>query len=323
MADDDDEEVDMFDGGEEEGEQGNEDLDLANRYIDGNVEESTKGQYGQKLKHFKQWLLAKHPNLIIRDAIVYPDLTIEILKEFFGFISKKRDRKAEKARGGIVFFNPMQYQSYEHVSGYKSAIAHGYSQSDCERSPRLMVMLKKLFAGYKRNVGKLKQNGEMKTGEGKSPMSFSGFRFLGKTAQTQTTEFETAVFAHVFLVFCWNLLARCCSVSKLMYQHITWENDAMVVVFPTHKGDEEGNDGLPKHVYANPSCPEICPILSFAVYVWCMGFRREGSKAMVFGVPKQNETRFSTWVKRVCGKNMQALLLMGILILKSLSWTKN
>ena len=37
-----------------------------------------------------------------------------------------------------------------------------------------------------------------------------------------------------------------------------WENDAMVVVFPTHKGDEEGNDGLPKHVVTNPSCPSSC-----------------------------------------------------------------
>ena len=37
-----------------------------------------------------------------------------------------------------------------------------------------------------------------------------------------------------------------------------WENDAMVVVFPMHKGDEEGNDGFSKHVVANPSCPSPC-----------------------------------------------------------------
>ena len=43
---DEEEEIDMFGGGKEEGEQGNEDLDLANSYIDGNMEENALGRSG-------------------------------------------------------------------------------------------------------------------------------------------------------------------------------------------------------------------------------------------------------------------------------------
>ena len=60
-----------------------------------------------------------------------------------------------------------------------------------------------------------------------------------------------------------------------LFDHIGWSGDAFTVVFPKHKGDQEGEHCLPKHVYANPKSPEICPILAFAVYT-----RREGALAL-------------------------------------------
>ena len=58
-----------------------------------------------------------------------------------------------------------------------------------------------------------------------------------------------------------------------MYDHIWWEEDSMVIVFPTHKGDKDGENSLssPKHVFANPINPEICPILAFGAYMICLG----------------------------------------------------
>ena len=34
------------------------------------------------------------------------------------------------------------------------------------------------------------------------------------------------------------------------------------------KGDQEGKNSFPRHVYANPMFPEICPILGFAIYIF-------------------------------------------------------
>ena len=44
-----------------------------------------------------------------------------------------------------------------------------------------------------------------------------------------------------------------------MYNHITWENDSMVVVFPSHNGDKEGKRCSTKHVYANVAEPSVRP----------------------------------------------------------------
>jgi hypothetical protein len=63
------------------------------------------------------------------------------------------------------------------------------------------------------------------------------------------------------------LIARCVSVGSLMYNHVSWEHDSMVIVFPSHKCDQEGRNALPKLIYANIAEPHICPILSFSVYI--------------------------------------------------------
>ena len=169
----------------------NNELNLSNSFIDGNVEDSTKRQYTTKLNNFKKWLQVKHPQLVVNNKVVYEDIDVKTLKEFFGHISKKRNRAAETIVNPIVYFHPTKFLSYEHVSGYKSAIVHGYKKADVERSPQHNKMLKELFAGYKRKVGHLKQTGEMKIGEGKDAISFSNFRFLGKAARAQRTVFKS------------------------------------------------------------------------------------------------------------------------------------
>ena len=83
----------------------------------------------------------------------------------------------------------------------------------------------------------------------------------------------------------------------------------MTVVFPKHKGDQEGEHCLPKHVYANPKSPEICPILAFAVYTWSIGFRREGAKRLVFVKASHLQQpgldlRHSTQVERQSARRM-------------------
>jgi hypothetical protein len=81
-------------------------------------------------------------------------------------------------------------------------------------------------------------------------------------------------------------------------------------------GDKEGEDSLPKHVYANPSNPEICPILWFAVWIWSQDFRRGGAKTTIFCEENSKvEDRFSNWLRTILDANEQQLLIMGITIM--------
>jgi hypothetical protein len=77
----------------------------------------------------------------------------------------------------------------------------------------------------------------MKLTEGKSPITFEGYLFLATLSLNVSTDFNQNIFSHVYLIFCWNLMARSISVAGLMYSHLHWENDALIVTLPKHKGD--------------------------------------------------------------------------------------
>jgi hypothetical protein len=55
----------------------------------------------------------------------------------------------------------------------------------------------------------------------------------------QTKDLNLVIISHLYLLLCWNLIARCVSIGGLMYDHVSWVNDSMVFVFPAHKGDQE------------------------------------------------------------------------------------
>ena len=160
------------------------------------------------------------------------------------------------------------------------------------------TMWSDFFGGLVRKIAQLKQTGEMSMIEGKQPMSFAGYQFLALKALHQQRDMTLSIFGHLFLVLCWNLMARSASVASLMFDHFGWEQDSLVITFPAHKGVQEGQAAMPKHVYANPSQPAICPILSLAVFVFTLGFRREGAKRVVFGDTANSESRFSKWLSR-------------------------
>jgi hypothetical protein len=107
-------------------------------------------------------------------------------------------------------------------------------------SDRVVSKLKDWFDGYVRHIAELKLNGLMSTVEGKAPLTKPGYHFLSRNACKAAEDIQLGIFAWVFLVLCWNLIARCNSVASIMYDHIKWEQDAMTIVFPSHKGDKEG-----------------------------------------------------------------------------------
>ena len=278
---------------------------------------STKRQYQNKVDHFEHWVRIVHFEELVdedTDEIMYENIGCEVLKEFLGHVSKKRKRKEETAEEPFVYCDPEKLQSVQHVNGYKSALTDKFKRLGISLDFESKTMFSDMMIGYRRVIQKKKQDGEIEIREGKFPLSFSGYRFLAKKAMQQSTDFQQTVFAHIFLLFCWNMIARCVSVSLLTFTHISWEEDSMVVVFPTTKSDKVGKNSSPIHIFANRKSPEICPILWFAVYIWCMGFRRQGSQTTVFGAQKETQSRFSKWLQKVCGSNTSELLLMGIII---------
>ena len=182
-------------------------------------------------------------------------MTKEHLQDFFGHICKKIAKNGN-------YLSPVIYRTFQHVSGYKSVIKDSYSNSDCDFKPDIDKMLKNIFGGYQRKIANLKQDGVMPIIEGKQHLSSKGCKFLASRANSQESDYNLSVFSHFFLLLYWNLIARCVSVGSLMYNHNSWLDDAMVIVFPSHKGDKDGTRALPKHVYADTSEPNICPILS-------------------------------------------------------------
>ena len=282
----------------------NDERALALEIMDGRKCLNTKNQYRLKVEHFRKWLEAKHPDCLRLDKTI--DLTKVdkvILKEFLGHACKKKEKDGS-------YKDPVVFHAFQHVSGYKSAIKDYYSNMEVDFTEDILKMFKQFFEGYVRRVAQLKQDGIMPIIEGKQAMSFKGYKFLALKAAGQSTDYSLAIFSHLYLLLCWNLIARCVSVGSLMYNHISWENDSMVIVFPSHKGDKEGRNALPKHVYANIAEPSICPILSFAVYIFTRGYEREGSKMTIFA--GDAESRFSKWLANICSKNKELLLTQGI-----------
>ena len=291
-------------------------IDLGDSYLHNCVTAATRHQYSQKFKHFKYWVQHVYPEYVVDDRVVLEGFPTETMKEFLGHISKKRIFKDETPSNPIIYKTLLEYPSLQHINGYRSAIVFEYKKNGIRVTEDMTRLFEGVLSGYKRIVADKKQNGEMAMGEGKQPLSFTGYRYIANVALTAKREIGAAMFAHVFLILCWNLMARCHSVSCLMFEHISWEQDSMIIVFPQHKGDKWGKDAIPKHLYANPTMPVICPILALAVYLFSSGMRRIESKRTVFGGDGNAvERRFSKWLKALCGEHIAALLVLGIMIL--------
>ncbi len=142
-----------------------------------------------------------------------------------------------------------------------------------------------LLDGYDRLIKELKRTGKMSIKEGKLPLSVEGYKIICKRMLTSIpsgvgSSWQTSIFGWAFLVTMWNLMSRSESVDALMFHHISWEQDCMIIEEQGHKGDQsgkcvkcashfltyhcKGEDKFGKHVYANPYEATNCPVLALA-----------------------------------------------------------
>jgi len=154
----------------------------ADRIIDQRLKGKTKENYRRAVERFVRWLGDTHPTsaayILNEDGssdVVLENTTEALYKEFFGYITTKRDR----AGNPLV---PVQYQSFEYASTFRSALISLHTTRRVDVSQDQRYFFSTFFAGYKRQIAGLKQAGEMSLTEGKAPMSFPGYRFLAEQA---------------------------------------------------------------------------------------------------------------------------------------------
>ena len=65
---------------------------------------------------------------------------------------------------------------------------------------------------------------------------------------------------------------------NVVVDEMEWNGDALQIYFAHSKTDQTGREALhPRHIFANPLHPQICPIVGLAVFLLCYP-RSENSK---------------------------------------------
>ncbi|KAH9076305.1 hypothetical protein Ae201684P_012791 [Aphanomyces euteiches] len=106
------------------------------------------------------------------------------------------------------------------------------------------------MSGYKRMIAELKEEGEMPLHEGKEPIAVDGYRYLAQKALDGERDKKGRRTVHLFLLLCWNLIARTATVGSLRYDHVTWEGVSVKEV-----GTHSFRKGVASELSNNPGCP--------------------------------------------------------------------
>lgn len=75
-------------------------------------------------------------------------------------------------------------------------------------------------------------------------------------------------FLHLFLLLCWNLIARSDTTGHLRFEFISWDTDHMSIKVPKTKADQTGEAGFPKSVFANPETASLCPFTALGIHIF-------------------------------------------------------
>jgi hypothetical protein len=246
--------------------------DFGSRMMGKRLAVNTKNQYQQKVKNLKAWLLLNHPAQIVDDQITLPLSSDQLIAYMSQVCHKANPKEGESP-----------FNSFSTVSGYNSAVKWLYQESGVQMAPDATKKMSDFLLGYRRQVAEFKESGQMKMFEGKYPMTPLVYRFLAKKALEMDRDFHLSCTVHTFLLLAWNLISRSNTVEHLMFERVEWEEDSLVVSIGKMKNDQEGQNFTPRHVFANSEVPEICPILSLAILVFCKGYSAAEASRLLLG----------------------------------------
>lgn len=265
--------------------------------LDKRIVEKTRKSYDTAIKKLISWLQIEYPRCVVESS-KGADLRLPLPVDVFLAYLSSVQYVHENGRQTCVL------RSGSFMNTIASALRDYYKEKGQNRGDVFEIELSKFMAGHRRMLAVAKQDGSMNPVEGKRPITFQGFHKLAKFAILQQSSRTGSLFAHLFIVLSWNLFARSHSVAELLYNHFEWKEDSLLVTVPKHKGDQEGTKIYPVHVFANPLCPEICPVLALAIYVFCTYTLEEtdGLKWCLFKGARQ-EQRFSNWLSDLLNRD--------------------
>ena len=294
----------------------NSNIAAAKALVDARVCQNTKSNYISKWHRMRNYLLSSNVEGALFDDteenLIQP-LSTNALESLFGWLSTNTalpkgvpsnideaaviddEIEAEFAENSITV-------SVSCMQGYQSALKWYYEERRLSFDLEQQNTLKKLMQGYKKKVADKKERGVMDTKEGRSGLTFYGYksiatRFLTtKHIGNQHSPTE-GIFGWAFLVLSWNLMCRSISCGSIMLQHLDWFNDHMNITFAKTKCDQCGEGTAnTKAVFANPLDPMVCPILALAVFV--VGTHRPHKElSQIFGEIRA-EDRFSKLLRK-------------------------
>jgi len=160
----------------------------------------------------------------------------------------------------------------------------------------------------------MKRDGAMKMHEGKYGVKFEAYHQLAELIWGMENDFVLGMWALVFLILSWNLMARCGMIANIILGCMTMEGDAMGIEFAMHKGDADGERKFKRHVYANPKDPAICPFLALAMLVFCTSLfsgHVDSGEPMLFG-KDGGEARFTAFLSKLVGRAEVAMRACGL-----------
>jgi hypothetical protein len=204
-----------------------------------------------------------------------------------------------------------QFLSRSAYGAYRSGLFDLYRECGVEQTGRFHLLLTKGFQGLKRKAQEYKQQLGTKLSEGKDPLPFPLYKQLCQWMIVDGS--RESIFTWSFLTLTWNLICRSKNTTTIHRNHISWENDSLVIQFAHQKTDMIGQtEAVRRHVFANPKEPDICPILALSVYLAITPFR-SGAQTVgaLFGGNHQYE-RFRRNLLSLVFKHKEAIEEMGI-----------
>ena len=139
--------------------------------------------------------------------IVLEKLTFNV---FSHYVSTRRRSKNGK------------YLSTTSYGGVRSALTHIYRRSGREVGKEFEKKLTEFMSGMKRTVAADKRDKGETLDEGKKPMSYDAYKALCQIFFKG--ESDEHLFAHVFIILQWNLMARSDNCVKMHMNHIEWRS---------------------------------------------------------------------------------------------------
>ena len=220
-----------------------------------------KSVQGRKLKKFVVELLST-PHLKPLDFVRWD---VQVFKAYI--LSLKLDNGKSIGKSALKSHRTALYNLFR---------AHDWRYTEDQKA-----QLKKFFTGSVRLRAMAQTAGKEKLEKGKQPLSYSVYVLVSR--ELLKSRLAGDVFTRSYLVMTWNLMCRSRNTSTIRYSHIEWRDDALVIFFSQTKTDQTGSKPKdPRHCYANPFNPAVCPVFALGVLWSVEGFSRGGIDGKLF-----------------------------------------